>query len=207
MKSSHIGAAISIYEKLATYDLSIYGELILCFLKCHNVKTTEDFKIFLSMLSLTTDADLYCKINNNTLEILNKGKDDEKINISVNEIENEAKNITPKNLHSSSSTTNIVKALLFIKKVHEKDRYRQLQTSDLSDTEFESILLASKEKISTFPNAIVELVKLSLSLADENKNLKRFTNRICTQLFGHIGKSILNAEYLIFDEYSSSLQR
>lgn len=207
MKSSHIGAAISIYEKLATYDLSIYGELILCFLKCHNVKTTEDFKIFLSMLSLTTDADLYCKINNNTLEILNKGKDDEKINISVNEIENEAKNITPKNLHSSSSTTNIVKALLFIKKVHEKDRYRQLQTSDLSDTEFESILLASKEKISTFPNAIVELVKLSLSLADENKNLKRFTNRICTQLFGHIGKSILNAEYLIFDEYSSSLQK
>lgn len=207
MKLSHIGTAISLYEKLATYDLSIYGELIVCFLQHHHVKTEEDFKVFLTMLSLPTDSDLYCKFNNNAINILSEGETDEKISISIDEIEAEVKNITPASLHSSSSTTNIVKALLFIKKAHEKDGYKQLQIDELSNAEFESILLASNEKICVFPNAIAELVKLSLSLADENKNLKRFTNKICTQLFGHIGKSILNAEYLIFDGYSSSLQK
>lgn len=207
MKLSHIETAISLYEKLATYDLFTYEELILSFLKYHDVKTTEDFKIFLSMLSLSTDTDLYCKFNNNTLEIVRAGEDDEKISISVNEIEGEVKNITPKTLYPSSSTTKIAKALLFIKKVHEKNKYKQFQISDLSNSHYKLIVHASIEKIRTYPNTIAELVKLSLSHADENKDLKGFTNRICSQLFGHIGKSILNAEYLIFDGYSSSLQK
>lgn len=206
MELSHIEDAIGLYKRLATYDLLTYKELVLSFLQYHDIKTTEDLKIFLSVLPLSTEADLYCRISENTLDLFDNGNADERISISNNDIEAEVNIITPKNLHSSSSTTNIAKALLFIRKIHNKDTYKQFQFCELSDSHYESMLHICNEKIRTCPNAIVELVKLSLNFAVENGHLEIFTNRICTILFGHIGKSILNAEYLIFDKYSSSLQ-
>lgn len=198
--NTHINFALKLYERVAKYDLDIYKELVYHFLKKNGVDSVERLAIFLDIVNKSPMMDVSkgvgCEIVDGKLQVSNKRS--KIIKLKSENIDNELEQHC--SVHNST-IENIVRAFIFLKEIVKRGDLKGGTIFKDSEDFFQK----AKDLLENHP-ITRDLVRWSLISKTSLPKIKgEVIEDISVQLFSHLGKSLLNAEYLICDDYKIKL--
>lgn len=200
---THLYAAIDYYKKIAQYDLSIFKTIVASYLIELKIKSKVDLKPFLFISSLNPYSTIYYQIKDNEIHIISSPTEGaiEIKNFHSNKLKNKARKITNK---ITASSINIARALFALEEIQKCCEYKEIHNIATDETVFADIVY---NKIQSNEDIRTELIKQAILYFKDSIKLIQFVDQINMQLFGYLGKSILNAEYLILSDYKKQLEK
>ena len=200
---THLEKAINYYKDLAELNFNIFGDIVVDYLLEGGINNIHELNFFIAFYNNSTDIVLkYSITKGEPILGVSRGKS---LIIKDIDIETKAKELYKKvgkklgslDLKKMETPVRIAKGFAAVDQLKKDHRYKVTNDSKVS------LLSSVKERISDI-DLRRGLVKLALSELDKPRKDKiiKETNE---NLFGFIGKSILNAEYLILPEYSRLL--
>ena len=197
---THIQIALDKYNQIVTHDLAVYKKVAALYLFEKGICSVLDLDTFATLMKCRINngnIQLHYSITNNKFEIVSS-EGGKKLFIKETEAEQVYKKLLPPGSIAGESPY-IIRSLLFLKKIQEDKSYQNIRKIISSDELANYIADKLPGVIDTY-----ELVKIALRSIDLKKIIP-FIYDINMDIFSHLGKSILNAEYLIMDNYKSTL--
>ena len=200
---THLDAAINYYKKIAQYDLSIFKTIVASYLIERNIKSKIDLKPFYFISTLNPHTTIYYQIKDNEIHILSEHVEGAKkiTDSHSNRLKSKAQKITGK---ITASSINIARALLAIEEIQKSGEYKGINNIAADETVFADIIY---NKVQSNEDIRTELIKQAMLFFKESIKFTKFIDQINMELFGYLGKSILNAEYLILNDYKKQLEK
>lgn len=197
--NTYLDEAIETYRKITSLDFTIYSEFVFEYLQKNGVETLEDIKLFQQFAQYDVmDNEVYCERKENGSYSIEpqKMKDGVKLKVDKVEIESEVKKLNPSVL--SGTLVTILSILAYIKQVRKK--YPTPLSTIFNHGEYIEVLNDLED------NKKQALIYLALLQGDESSRDKIIEDWNI-QIFSYLSKSILNAEYLIFNDYKTKLDQ
>lgn len=197
---THIQIALDKYNQIATHDLAAYKIVVALYFEEQGIRSEIDLDTFVALMKcrIPNETDtIHYLIHNGRFEICGSSRG-KKLSLNSTEV----KTTDQEHLPSGSITGEakyILRSLLFLSKLRNDTEYATLRQS------ITSLQLADflENKLRGLID-IYELVKIALRSIDKKK-LNKFIKDTNMEIFSHLAKSILNAEYLIMDNYKFTL--
>lgn len=197
---THIQIALDTYNQIVTHDLAIYKKVVALYFIDKDICSLLDLETFATLMKCRINngiIQLNYSIKNNKFEIVSSrfGK---KLAIKEIEVKQAYESLLPSDSITGEAEF-IMRSLLFLKKIQKDKDYQKIRNT-ISTAELANYI------VDKLPGVIdtYELVKIALRSIDLKK-ITQFIYNINMDIFSHLAKSILNAEYLIMDNYKSTL--
>lgn len=203
--NSHIEEAISIFQKLSKYDSEIYIDSIQKLFEKNNILEEWQLEGFWKLCKsiVFSDIDIYYSIENlddkSVLDIISKPKDSDSISPKYqqvpqldSEIIRQIENL-PNEMKKMSS---IIQALFYCRNI--------FKGSQKVNFKWNKDFFEVMDKLNVTIDLRENLAQYSLYILDD-KELSVFFAKINLRFFYHLSKSLLNAEYLLLNNYTDLL--
>lgn len=192
---TYLDQAIRTYRKIATLDFTMYGEFVLEYLKVNNVETLDDIELFKQLTQyVVMDSDIYCKQTNDGKYLFEPELFDDavKLGVDLKIIRSKVEELNPSVLFGTFE--NVLSIFEYIKQVREK----YPSPPGFNKEGFDEI---SKQLSDDIKQALIYLAVFNANKKTREKIIEKWN----IELFSYFSKSILNAEYLILDNYKKRL--
>lgn len=193
---TYLDEAIETYRKITSLDFTIYSEFVYEYLQNKGIETIEDINLFQQLAQYDVmDNRIFCERKRDGSYSIEPNFLPNGVELFVNKtkIEKEVNELNPSVLRSTLAS--ILSKIDYIKQVRE--RFPLLQ-SEIDHDKYIEVLNKLEE------NQKQVLIYLSLIKGSE-KLRDKIIEDWNIQIFSYLSKSILNAEYLIFDDYKTKL--
>lgn len=194
--NTYLDEAIETYRKITSLDFTTYSEFVYEYLQKKGIETIEDVKLFQQIAQYDVmDNRIFCerKEDGNYSIEPNDLPNGFELLVDKAKIEKEVNELNPSVLRSALAS--ILSKIDYIKQVREKIPLLQ---SEMNHDKYIAVLNKLDE------NQKQVLIYLSLIKGSEELRDKIIEDWNI-QIFSYLSKSILNAEYLIFDDYKTKL--
>ncbi len=198
---THIDAAIGLFQNILLFAPDTYGDVIWEFARDNNILTKDDVDAFMELfLRVRMDDDIYYTIDEtNKIKLSDKSvKGLKKINRTdiQKQIKLSFKSWGPEKYYAEAAET-----IKYIKSKSEKDKTDF--KSDTEDVKFHLISQFESQQINDTYHLFVGYCYMRCTKLVKVEFLKKLN----LQLWFHFVKSLLNAEYLIVDQYIDKLNK
>lgn len=200
--NSHIEEAISLFTNLMSYDPDTYMELIQSLLKKHNIVERWQIQGFFDLIacSIFEDSEYCYKIEDKVLRLNSSAsiseQDGYKKMPEINKDTWDNINILPSTLQEK--VIPIAKALFYANCIFD----RANTGNDNWVNDYQDVI----KPIQDSTTKAMCLAEYALCILNKD-SLNLFIQKINLIFFYHLAKSLLNAEYLIYDNYSELLDK
>lgn len=196
MNNTYLEEAIEVYRKITTLDFTMYSAFVIEYLKKNGIGTLEAISLFKQFAQIDVmDNEIYCKKTENGFYIIEPYLEDGvELKVDTAKIKKEVNDLNPSML--GGSLEKILSILDYIKQMRK-------ELDPTSGFDYDKYF----ETLNELQDGIKQaLIYLALIKADEKSRDKIIINWNI-QLFSYFSKSILNAEYLILDDYKTRLDK
>lgn len=193
--NTYLDKAIDTYKKIATLDFTMYGEFVLEYLKVNYIETLDDIELFKQLAQyVIMDSDIYCKKIKDRKYLIEPKKIDGSVALSINSdiIRSKVKELNPSILFGTFEK--VLSIFEYIKIL----RVEFPSSPGFNQIEFDKIL---NELSSDIKQSLIYLAMFNANKKTKEKIIEKWN----VELFSYFSKSILNAEYLILDDYKKRL--
>lgn len=199
-KNTHIESAIEIWKKAVSYDFFFYSSILHDVFKQFHVESKEQIDAFWKIFALTVreekEVQFYYKSNDNVFDVALESKEGYKeCKIEPSEFFLKAFDISD-NMKSVISRT--YRTLLCCKNIFPDDI---ININEKWEEEFYDYISGQNEAQNPKRTEKDLIIQTALFIKRQSSDLSQ-----AQDLYFHITKSLLNAEYLIMDNYSKLLK-